>query len=330
MLLDFHPSDTVKFELNVNGWTDSSDSQAPQALLVFPRSTLSTIPLGLANYPLAPHDDRAADWTPGSYKRSDNFYQASLRGDIEVGGLGTLTSISAFSNMGVSEPGDGDATSFANDDFVIRGRLATASEELRLAGRVTDRLSYIVGTSYAWYKSDESAYQDISQAASVGTFHFLGLGDFVSNANYTNSQYHTESVFGSVDYKLSDSLMGHAGVRYSATQAHGHGDACTINTDGVFGAGIADILNFDRVASGLDPLPPIAQGQCVNSDATLTPGVAHARLDEHNVPFRVGLDWKPSSDMLLYANVSRGFKGGSFPNITATASDQFKPRNRSN
>jgi outer membrane receptor protein involved in Fe transport len=48
-------------------------------------------------------------------------------------------------------------------------------------------------------------------------------------------------------------------------------------------------------------------------------------LDEHNVSWRTGLNWKPTGKVLLYANVSRGYKAGSFPTLSATTSPQDTP-----
>jgi len=48
-------------------------------------------------------------------------------------------------------------------------------------------------------------------------------------------------------------------------------------------------------------------------------------LDENNVSWRVGVDYKPVQDTLLYVNASRGFKAGGFPVIAAPSSLQFTP-----
>lgn len=50
------------------------------------------------------------------------------------------------------------------------------------------------------------------------------------------------------------------------------------------------------------------------------PGVPFtAMLKQHNVSWRFGFDYKAADNLLLYANVSRGFKAGSFPALAAAS-----------
>ncbi len=53
VLLDFHPNDVAKFELNMNVWTDHSDTQASQVIATILRGT-APVPAGLLNYPAPP------------------------------------------------------------------------------------------------------------------------------------------------------------------------------------------------------------------------------------------------------------------------------------
>jgi outer membrane receptor protein involved in Fe transport len=48
-------------------------------------------------------------------------------------------------------------------------------------------------------------------------------------------------------------------------------------------------------------------------------------LDEDNVSWRVGLNWTPTPDLLVYGNVSRGFKAGVFPTVATSAFTQLVP-----
>ena len=41
--------------------------------------------------------------------------------------------------------------------------------------------------------------------------------------------------------------------------------------------------------------------------------------------WRVGLNWTPRPDSLLYANVSKGYKSGSFPTIPFTSATEIHP-----
>lgn len=83
LLVDFEPSDALRFELNLNGFIDKSDGQAAQLIGVVPLGNPARAGESYS-YPIAPLNNRAADWTPGQDpKRDDWYYQASLRGDLD-------------------------------------------------------------------------------------------------------------------------------------------------------------------------------------------------------------------------------------------------------
>lgn len=48
-------------------------------------------------------------------------------------------------------------------------------------------------------------------------------------------------------------------------------------------------------------------------------------LKEDNISWRASLNWKPNPDSLLYANVTRGYKAGSFPTVPGLFPSQFDP-----
>ncbi len=74
--------------------------------------------------------------------------------------------------------------------------------------------------------------------------------------------------------------------------------------------------------------PPTRLGRCFVMDPAngLRPvDNVHALLDENNVAWRLGIDWSPRAGVLVYANVSQGYKAGTVPVLGATTADQFKP-----
>jgi outer membrane receptor protein involved in Fe transport len=62
-----------------------------------------------------------------------------------------------------------------------------------------------------------------------------------------------------------------------------------------------------------------------NGVAPGAPGAFKGELKEHNTSYRVGIDWKPQPGLLFYANVSKGYKAGSFPTISASVFSQYLP-----
>ncbi|MBK7285249.1 MAG: TonB-dependent receptor [Sphingomonadales bacterium] len=80
------------------------------------------------------------------------------------------------------------------------------------------------------------------------------------------------------------------------------------------------------------PVPPIGAG-CAPLDnttldgtpATYLPGEFRDTLAEHNVSWRAGVDYKAAPGVLLYANIAKGYKAGSFPIASAATFEQFLP-----
>src|SRR3546814_5515895 len=48
-------------------------------------------------------------------------------------------------------------------------------------------------------------------------------------------------------------------------------------------------------------------------------------LNEDNLSWKVGVDFKPVAGSLFYANVTKGYKAGSFPTITAPTVSAYRP-----
>src|SRR3546814_21103218 len=99
ILLDWKPTDRLSLSANLNGFVDHGETQAAQLigiLYVTPRLA-DEVPL-LGTYPLAPKNNRAADWDPATnYHKDNTFSQASLRGDYDLPDDITFTSVTAWS-----------------------------------------------------------------------------------------------------------------------------------------------------------------------------------------------------------------------------------------
>lgn len=56
----------------------------------------------------------------------------------------------------------------------------------------------------------------------------------------------------------------------------------------------------------------------------LTAATFHGEFDEDSTSFSAGVDFKPSDASLIYLNVSRGYKAGSFPHVSAAVFDAYE------
>ncbi|MDB5699496.1 MAG: tonB dependent receptor family protein [Alphaproteobacteria bacterium] len=332
LTLDFTPSKNLRFVFNANGFIDKSDEVAAQLLQVIPFSpaVIPFIPPALFTYPPAPHNNRAADWSPSvDPSRDHRFWQTSLRSELDLGSDFTVTSITAYSDYRHRQKIDPDGVSLRNYSYNTKAEIKAFSQELRLSGKLGDNGQFIVGGNYNHEKvhqrDDEGPYDEGGPAYQLTVF---GVPPFFTYYQESRQKFKTAAVFGNVDYDLARNITLHAGVRYTDAKIDFNG--CTYDDGTPSGAGLAPgfqaLLNFIRGSVGLPPIS-IARGACVTIDGTILQPVPLVvkKLNEDNVSWRLGVDVKPSDDVLLYANVSRGYKSGSFPLLSASDVNQFNP-----
>lgn len=325
-IVDWKPVSQLKVELNVNGFVDHSDAQAPQLIQIEGLPASAALIPALATYPIPPANDRAADWNPDeSYRRNNNFVQANLRGDYELPGGFTLTSLTSYSHYKEFQNVDTDGTTLSGLQQLTVGSISSWYEEARVSGRIADRANVVFGGDYSNDKSLETNFDDLSGSTQAFTFVPLGLPLFKTFRDISDQASYSYAVFGNVDYDVTDTLKLNGGVRY--TRAVDRFTGCSADSgDGNAASLFGPFENFVRVGVlGLPPNPPIPAGGCVTADSTFTPRLVNSTLDEDNVSWRAGLEWKFQPQAMLYANVSRGFKAGGFPDLGATSTSQFDP-----
>jgi outer membrane receptor protein involved in Fe transport len=334
LLVDWEPTDTLRLEFGASGWINKSDSQASQFIGYqasaadggFPGSVaFPNLQRDLIAMPPAPNKARAADWNPNqSFRRDDSFYQLSLRGDLQLSEDITLTSISAYSKLEVSAPSDVDGTQFPVLGIRVESWTGTFSQELRLAGSAggDDRLRWMVGGNYQHDRiSDIQIVYNQGSNSGVGPFRYT---DFMNDS--AHQKMRAAAVFGSVDYKLTDTLTAQASARYTDTKRTL--DGCLRDGDGGLAQGfgfLSTIFNGNPHVPGPTEPSFIPQFGCVTLDPVTNFPVdnVHRELKEDNLSWRVGLSWKPDETTMVYANVTRGYKAGSFGTIPAVRPAQY-------
>lgn len=312
LLLDWEPSDSIKFELNVNGWLDRSDTPGAQLVGLFSANG-APLPSSFTNAPIV-RSPRAAEWTPGlPLQRDNSFYQASLRGDWTVAPDVTLTSISAFQRFTRDALTDADGLVATDLHIDLGGNIRSFNQELRLAG-TGDRLNWIVGGNYQndRIRDLQQVFLADSPSSYIGPFHFL------SAINDSENRSETIAAFGNAEFNFLDNFSVEAGARYTHSRIDYLG--CTKDS------GANDLAPLFRFIQGQFGVPATAAaGQCITLLPNFTTGQVSDRLTEDNLSWRVGLNFKPQRGSLVYANISRGFKAGSFPTLSAQTSDQLAP-----
>ena len=325
MIIDWKASDKVRFELNVNGSVDRSDPQALQIIAVMPSTPSAPMPAELnAVNEFAPRDARAANWSTDNGRPRGNrkLAQIFLRADVDVADNMTLTSISTYNHLkqAMAFDLDGSETQMV-DSPQDNGTINDYNEELRLSNANTKGATFrwTVGGIYNKSKIHQDqwiSYKDNS-LSNAGTL-FINLSGINSRADITNW-----AVFANGEYDISDQLTFKVGGRYTKS----------VND--------AYICNYDPSVNGFHPVNdlftilgtilggqtiPLTSSDCYSLNAQSLPGTPYTyKLSEHNVSWKAGLDYKVTPDTLLYANVSRGYKAGSFPTITAATQSVFTP-----
>lgn len=334
LLVDWEPTDRLNFELNLNGWRDKSDPQAPQYQTLLSQSPATTVP-GLRAFPFAPFKPRAADWTPSTRPHADNrLLHAAGRMNWEIVDGITLTAISSYADYKPDQGFETDGTTLMVDDFIIdRGFVKSFNQELRVANSDASDFRWVVGANYEKSHVYEYQLQTLSEISTAPIFGYTGA--YV----YSDQHMRNYAFFGNGELDIGDRVTVKAGARY--TNARRSAATCTGDPgDGSFGGVFDSLANaiqlgFVPVAgftpTGV-PVPPIGAG-CAPLDnitadgtpATYLPGEYNDVLKEDNISWRLGVDFKPSNTTLLYVNAAKGYKAGSFPIASAATWEQFLP-----
>ncbi len=320
--VDWRPTDEIKVALSYNGFQDHGDTQAQQRIAFLPQSASRVgLLVGTPNFTPPPPDDRAADWDQGSdFKRHNSFNQIAARVDARLTESINLVSLSSYAHYKEDQLTDLDGTPYPANSLLGQGYLSSFSQELRLNGTY-GALTWILGGSYAHdrtHQDDIFSFPDSTSAFAAGATTPLG-----SVGELADQRIDTKAVFGNVTVQATSKLGAEAGIRY--TKADLSYSGCTQDYNGTSNAGFTIVLNNLRKQAGLAPVALIPAGTCVTSDSTLTPGLVTGTLDEGNVSWRVGLNYRPDSRTMFYANISKGYKAGSIPVISSTSAVGIQP-----
>ena len=218
--------------------------------------------------------DTNADVPQHNFRR---FYGFGAVANLDLG-FATLTSVTGYRRSYTNYRSEADGTSAATATFHIEERAKQFSQEVRLAGDIS-RLKYLIGVYY--FSEDiygNNAFTPLRRPAPP--FGFAQGVDFRGDSTTRAS-----ALFGQLDYELIDGLTLSAGARYSHEKR------------GIDHKGMQDL------ATPYNPAVPFVYtqfqvaSQSVNS---FTP--------------RLGIEYKPMRNMLLYATYAKGFKSGGFNN----------------
>lgn len=254
-----------------------------------------------------PTNDPRESASPWSQWEDKDVFGISGRLDYQLPGGQTLTYLAAlrdgdfegrYSLVGLpSPPSLTDAANGQEEDY------QGITQDLRLASAEGGRLSWVTGL---YYLREETGVVDNSIATTYLAFLGPGsIGDILDGEFLYDQKTINESlaVYGEASWALSDALSLTLGGRYT-------------DDDKDFRSR-SECLDFGQ-PGGLFCVAPLGNDfwdiRVKESWQEFTP--------------KAGLDWRATEDVLIYASMARGFKGGGWqgkPGSTAAARFPYDP-----
>ncbi len=351
----WEPTDQLSALFTLSGFIDKGDSQMPQLFGFAPLNPINTLNPLIANYPIAPDDARAADWgpcvnvsggTPANVTgevnlsnrlydnckraaRDNDYYAPRLRVDYDLSNGMTVTSLTSWEKFNRDLRLEGDSTIYQDYESHQTGYLEEFFQELRLSGSVADTGSWVVGGNYEWQSTWDSFLQSYGISTAVPTQVITATPLGPTNPN-NRQKIHTYAAFANLEYPVMENVMLQGGVRYTNQKRDQRGCG-NDGGDGTWSAISAEIQTVLQIVGGY----PVVGGVDVGPGACATTGppptfepVASgfkSKLDEDNISWRINANWTPTDAQLWYANISQGYKSGSFPTVATSAVVQLRP-----
>jgi iron complex outermembrane recepter protein len=232
-------------------------------------------------------------------KNDTDFWGIALTLNWQLGNEMVLTSITGYDDVDDARPEETDASPADVLTGVLGVEQTTFSQELRLSQQ-RDNWNWLVGAYYLNDEADDRTSFDILRLLRPA---FIGVDDpdvcgplvpagnptgfcpdqFVfEQQSATRQEIESFSLYGDVSFDLSDAWRISIGLRYTDE---------SVEHDAAF--------FFAEPSAGN---PPIT--------------AARNKTDFDNLSGRVVVDWTPIDDLLLYASVATGFKGGGIQSTT--------------
>ena len=323
--LEWRPDARLSSRLTYTVTHDASDSPAAQFIAPIILVPPLAVP-GLASFPVVTRP-RAADWTPVRYDTNEPFpyandttlHHLAWRTDYRLADDVTLTSLTTYARFRLRYGQDPDGTPFHIDEIIDRGGKATTFfQELRLAGR-TGIAGWLVGANLVRDRLRDAPKQFFSDTDVGRIFQALDPLAFADQSIFrSRTRVNSYAVYGRAEFHPSPDLMVEAAARYN-------------DDDRTFdNCGFALTENFTRFwnlfRGFAEPLTRVGDCYVLDSDNALQPVEnVHNSLSQDSFSWRAGLNWTARPRLLLYANVSKGYKAGASPVLAASTTAQFRP-----
>lgn len=216
---------------------------------------------------------------------------------------GALTSITAYDRLHANQNFDFDSTILDGLNVRQVSRYKAYSQELRLAGDAAARIKWLVGVNGGfddYHEPVRTFYSGAYLGSERGSANYSGAPGrvaatsphFATRNTTANSLFQTidqettsYAVFTDDEFKLNDQWSLVAGYRYTFERREFEGAGFVGFTDGA-----NELANQSNLGAA----------------------IGSSRLDTKRSTGRIGMNWRPATDVLAYLTVSESFKSGGF------------------
>lgn len=334
----WEPNDRLTANFGASWWQDKSDTVATQASAFIPDEPAFINP-GIPASVYSDWDNDEADWgasAPGrpEYRTDSRFYSLTARFDYQLTDSTTLVSLTSYNDLERRDFTDADGTSLEVIDFDSMGEIQSFSQEFRIHGE-TDNTKWLVGAFYAEDEIVDNQVGYYDEGSTVEFLRFVGLtipqteftpeeisNGFARFGNKSDHDIRSYSILGNVEWMLNEQVTILAGLRYTKDRTEFAG--CSTDHEG----NTRPVWNttLDLVASGVGGSANVGVNECLTFNESLTDNVlVQNTLEEENVSGRIGINYMPNEDMLIYASLAQGYKTGAFPVVPGNSEVQFEP-----
>lgn len=219
----------------------------------------------------------------------------------------TLTSITGYEDFDQNQREDSDGSLLQSVEVYWHTEFEQFTQEIRFSSNFDhDRWNYIGGL---FYEKDKLRNGDYLSAYET-TF---GSG-FNNYSSYTQD-VEAFAVFGHLEWQVADNLRLITGLRFTEEESRLDG--------GTFrGLGIADIGGEERPEFGADGTPFDRNDPAnIRSSNTALPNGGVREDDDFS--YRIGLNYTPNEDVLVYGSLATGFRSGGFSIAFANTQEEL-------
>jgi iron complex outermembrane receptor protein len=242
-----------------------------------------------------------------SFDVDNESFGGALRIDHEFDNF-TLTSITGYEDFDQNQREDSDGSLLQSVEVYWFTEFEQFTQEIRIASNFDhDRWNYIAG---AFYENDTLVNGDYLTAYET-TF-----GSAFNNYSSYTQDVEAFALFGHAEWQLNDKFRLIGGARFNTEET-------TLEGGTFAGLGITGIGGEERPEFGVDGVTPFSRNDQANvrSSAAALPNGGVRKDDDFSA--KVGLNYTPNDDLLVYGSISTGFRSGGFSIAFANTQDEL-------